>query len=46
MAPERRVSVSIDGRPKVIDRALADFLRLAPVQEPGVLMTERRGKAA
>jgi cytosine/adenosine deaminase-related metal-dependent hydrolase len=46
MAPERRVPVSIDGRPKVIDRALADFLRLSPVQEPGVLMTERRGKAA
>jgi cytosine/adenosine deaminase-related metal-dependent hydrolase len=46
MSPERRVPVTVDGRPKILDRTIAEFLRTSPVQERGVRMTLSRGKAA
>jgi cytosine/adenosine deaminase-related metal-dependent hydrolase len=38
--------VSVDGRRKVLDRVIAEFLRTAPLQEPGVQVLQARGKAA
>ena len=46
MAEERRVTVAVDGRPKILERAIAEFLRTSPLQERGVRMMESRGKAA
>jgi cytosine/adenosine deaminase-related metal-dependent hydrolase len=46
MAPERRVPVTVDGRPKIVERGIAEFLRTSPLQERGVLVMESRGKAA
>jgi cytosine/adenosine deaminase-related metal-dependent hydrolase len=46
MAPERRVPVTVDGRPKILERGIAEFLRTSPVQERGVRVMESRGKAA
>jgi cytosine/adenosine deaminase-related metal-dependent hydrolase len=46
MAEERRVPVTVDGRPKIVERAIAEFLRTAPLQERGVQVMESRGKAA
>ena len=46
MAPERRVPVTVDGRPKIVERGIAEFLRTSPLQERGVAVMESRGKAA
>jgi cytosine/adenosine deaminase-related metal-dependent hydrolase len=46
MPPEQRVPVVVDGRPKVLERTIAEFLRASPLQERGVRLAESRGKAA
>jgi cytosine/adenosine deaminase-related metal-dependent hydrolase len=46
MAPERCVPVIVDGRPKILERSIAEFLRTSPLQERGVQLMESRGKAA
>jgi len=46
MTPERRVTVAVDGQPKIVDRSIAEFLRTAPLQECGVRVMESRGIAA
>jgi len=46
MAEERRVPVIVDGRPKILDRAIAEFLRTSPLQDRSVRVMESRGKAA
>jgi cytosine/adenosine deaminase-related metal-dependent hydrolase len=46
MPAERRVAVTVDGRPKIVDRTIAEFLRTSPLQERGLRVMESRGKAA
>jgi cytosine/adenosine deaminase-related metal-dependent hydrolase len=45
MAPDRRVEAILDGRTKIMDRALADTVRRVPQHQDGVRL-EAQGRAA
>jgi cytosine/adenosine deaminase-related metal-dependent hydrolase len=46
LAGGRGAPVTVDGQPKVVERAIAEFLRTAPLEEPGLQVLHARGKAA
>jgi cytosine/adenosine deaminase-related metal-dependent hydrolase len=46
LAAGQRAPVIVDGQQKVLERSIAEFLRTAPLQEPGLQVLQARGKAA
>ena len=46
MSADDRIPVIVDGRDKILHRSLVDVLRSSPLQEPGVRLSEARGRAA